>query len=70
MNWFENPRHPIWSIVRLSILMVTLCAVLFVTATNFDYTEIRTIIATFIGAAGTEGAVSRLLVEKAKTNRP
>jgi hypothetical protein len=50
--------------------MVTLCAVLFVTATNFDYTEIRTIIATFIGAAGTEGAVSRLLVEKAKTNRP
>lgn len=48
--------HPVWPILRLGILMLTLTVILKLTASSFDYTEIRTIIAMFITFAGFEGA--------------
>jgi hypothetical protein len=48
-------RHPVWSLIRLTILMGTLTLILWFTASKFDYTEIRTICGMFIAAAGLEG---------------
>ena len=50
-------EHVIWSLLRVAILMAALTAILFLTASNFDATEIRTIVLTFLFAAGTEGTI-------------
>lgn len=50
-----QPAHPVWSILRLAVVMAALTAILFVTANKFDDTEIRTIIYVFLFAAGVEG---------------
>ncbi|MAH50412.1 hypothetical protein CMI37_31615 [Candidatus Pacearchaeota archaeon] len=47
-------RHPVWSLARLVVLMATMCIVLKLNATNFDETELRSIIVVFIAAAGLE----------------
>ena len=62
MAWPSND-HPIWALIRLSILMLTLSGVLWLTATDFDVTEVRTIITIFLIYTGAEGglhAVRRL----------
>jgi hypothetical protein len=48
------------SIMRLVILMVTLCVILWINATVFDATEIRTLVLFFLGAAGLEGGTGYL----------
>ncbi len=53
----SDPNHPIWPIVRLTILMTALTITLWLTASNFDYTEIRTIIITFLFAGTSEGVL-------------
>lgn len=53
----KNPNHPIWGIIRLAVLMVSLVIVLWMNATNFDETELRSIVIVFLVAAGSEGAV-------------
>lgn len=52
---FADPGHPIWRLMRLVILMVTLCTVLYFSASKFDYTEVQSIILIFAAMAGIEG---------------
>lgn len=56
----HDPKHPIWAIVRTTIMLIALVVVLWVNASNFDATEIRTIIAMFLAAIGAETATKFL----------
>ena len=56
----NDPHHPAWSLIRLGMLLIAMTTVLWLTASNFDYTEIRAIIATFLAAASGEGIVRAL----------
>ncbi len=55
-----SPTHPIWAIIRLTVLMIAMVFVLWLNATKFDHTEIRSIIAVFIAAATGEGILARV----------
>lgn len=57
---YHNPKHPLWSFLRLVVLMLALTITLWLNAQHFDETELRTIIWMFIGAAGIEGGVQAL----------
>lgn len=48
-------NHPIWSLIRLTILMTALCIILYINATRFDETELRSILWMFLAVAGLEG---------------
>ena len=54
MNW-PPPEHPLWRLLRLVVLMVSLYMILKLTASSFDHTEIRTLVWAFVTAAGLEG---------------
>ena len=51
-----SESHPIWGIIRLSIIMSSLTAVLYLNASEFDATELKTIITMFVVAGGAEWA--------------
>lgn len=51
----KEATHPIWPIIRLVVIMVGLTAVLYLTANNFDSTELKTIITMFLIGSGVEG---------------
>ena len=53
-------NHPGWAILRLIVVMVTLVTVLCLTASRFDDTELKTILAMFMAVAGAEGITSVL----------
>ena len=54
---FGKPaNHPVWGFARLVMVMITLSATLFMTATHFDKTEVQSIILLFLVAAGVESA--------------
>ena len=55
MGDLSNPRHPIWAFSRLTVVMISLVVTLWANASNFDSTELKTIITMFLIAAGTEG---------------
>ena len=55
MTELQHSDHPIWSLIRLTILMIALTTILYFTANKFDETEIRTIITMFLITAGMEG---------------
>jgi hypothetical protein len=59
----KNADHPIWPILRTTILMVSLAFILWLTAEKYDITELRTIIGMFMAAIGAE-AVPRLMQKK------
>ena len=52
-----DPKHPIWSIVRLTVMMTALTTILYLTASKFDATELRTIVMTFVAGLGIEGGI-------------
>lgn len=52
----NDPKHPIWAIIRTGILLLALIVVLWVNASNFDGTELKTIVAMFLAAIGAEAA--------------
>jgi len=52
--------HPIWSILRLVVLLVSMFGVLYINASNFDRTEIVSIVQLFIMAVGIEGGAKGL----------
>ena len=56
----HDSSHPIWAIIRTAVLLLALVVVLWLNATNFDDTEIRTIIAMFLAAIGAETATKIL----------
>lgn len=60
INNLGDAKHPIWALARLLILMVTLSFVLWLNASHFDETELRSIIWVFLAAAGVEGGVQTL----------
>jgi hypothetical protein len=57
---FHSAKHPFWGIARLFIFMLALVCVLYLNASHFDVTEIKTIITMFIIAAGAEGVTGFL----------
>lgn len=52
--------HPVWGLSRLAVLLITLTGILYLSANNFDKTELYTIIVVMAGAAVAEGASSAL----------
>ncbi|ANS03317.1 hypothetical protein [uncultured Mediterranean phage uvDeep-CGR2-KM19-C37] len=56
----HDPTHPMWPIVRLTVLMATLVTVLWMNAASFDGNEIATLVATFVAAASVESAIKRV----------
>ncbi|MDH3505417.1 MAG: hypothetical protein OEM58_12935 [Nitrospirota bacterium] len=55
-----SATHPLWALIRLGMLLVTMIIVLWLSASNFDYTEWRAIIAVFATSAGAEGVLARV----------
>ncbi len=51
----SDPTHPLWSLLRLLIIMTALTVILVLVAEKFDKTEIQTLIGMFMVAAGIEG---------------
>lgn len=51
----HDPKHPIWPILRLAVMMSALTAVLYFTAQHFDETELRTLIGMFLAGSLAEG---------------
>lgn len=49
-----GPNHPIWALIRLTILMTTLTVVLYINASHFDETEWRSIVAMLLAGLGIE----------------
>lgn len=47
--------HPVWGLSRLAVLLVTLTGILYLSANNFDKTELYTIIVVMVGAAAAGG---------------
>jgi hypothetical protein len=66
MGKLSEPTHPLWSLIRLSILMLSLVFVLWMNASSFDKTEIQTIVTMFMVAAGVEGASQFVRSNKGK----
>jgi hypothetical protein len=58
MNNISSPSHPLWSILRLTILMMVLTCILYFNASDFDATEIKTLTQYFLAAASLEGGVA------------
>lgn len=56
----KDPSHPIWSLLRLLIMMLALIVVLWMNAEKFDKTEVQTIITMFLIGAGAEGVTQYL----------
>lgn len=57
-------NHPVWSLIRLTILMIALCVILYINATRFDETELRSILMMFLAVAGLEGFTHILAKKK------
>lgn len=55
---FHNNNHPIWSIIRVAVIMMALLAILALTAQHFDSTEVKTLVWTFAAIAGLEGGIN------------
>ena len=52
----HDPRHPLWSFLRLMVVLVSLTLILVVQASEFDNTELNTIGLMFVTMATYEGA--------------
>lgn len=55
--------HPVWNLLRLVVIMTTLYAVLKMNASNFDFTEIKSVIMMFFAMLGAEG-ITALIPKK------
>ena len=53
--------HPIWGLIRLTVIMVTLVVVLFLTASQFDKTELQTILICFLTTAVGETVINKVM---------
>ena len=56
----NDPSHPIWSLIRLAVLMTALVIVLWLQASSFDSNEIITLVAVFVAASTIEGAIKKM----------
>jgi len=64
----KDPSHPLWSITRLVIYMGALTFLLWLNASNFDVTELRTIVLMFLagGIAAGIGQIINVVRKKEK----
>lgn len=51
----KDSDHPIWPLIRMSLILGTLIFVLWMNASHFDDTEIKTILTMFLALLGAEG---------------
>ena len=56
----HDAKHPIWAIIRTTVMLIALVIVLWLNASHFDDTEIRTIVAMFLAAIGAETATKMM----------
>lgn len=59
----HDQNHPIWPILRMALILGTLVFVLWMNASHFDETEIKTILTMFFTLLGAEG-IARTLAGK------
>jgi hypothetical protein len=52
---FSDAGHPVWKLARLGVVMVSLTAILWLNATNFDRTELTSIVEMFLLLGSGEG---------------
>ncbi len=67
MNLNLKPGSAGWSVIRTIVVLVFVSFVLWMNASNFDETEVKTILWTALGLAGLETGA---LISKNKTNNP
>jgi len=58
-KWYHDGYHPIWSCIRLALLLGVMFAVLYTTASNFDETELKAIGMIALGMAAGEVMLPR-----------
>lgn len=63
----KSPDYPGIGLARLVLVMMTLTATLYMTATNFDKTELRVIVGLFLTAAGAEGVTGMFWKKRVKS---
>lgn len=51
----NDKNHPIWPLLRLVVMMASLTALLWLNASHFDATEVKTIIGMLIANVAAEG---------------
>ena len=56
----HDAKYPIWAIIRTTVMLIALVIVLWLNASHFDDTEIRTIVAMFLAAIGAETATKMM----------
>ena len=62
----NSPGHPFWAVLRFALLMTAMCVTLWLTASDFDATEVRTIATMFLAAGATEGGVQLIRMFQGK----
>ena len=64
-NPIHNSTHPVWSLLRLVVMVTGLTLVLWLSASEFDNTELQTIIGMFLIGGAAEGlpAVARMFTK-------
>jgi hypothetical protein len=55
MSGMPSSDHPLWPLIRIAIYMAALLGTLYFNASQFDATEIKSLVTMFLVAAGTEG---------------
>ena len=63
----NSADYPSIGLARLALVMMTLTATLYMTATNFDKTELRVIVGLFLTAAGAEGITGMFWKKRVKS---
>lgn len=63
----SDGNHPIWNIIRLTVMMIALSVILYINASAFDQTEVKTIIFAFI--AGGMGVGMESLVRALRAGK-
>jgi len=63
----KSPDYPAVGLARIVLVMLTLTATLYMTATNFDKTELRVIVGLFLTAAGAEGVTGMFWKKRVKS---
>lgn len=58
----NDPLHPIWSLIRLSLVLLFLWGVLYFNASTFDETELKVLL--YTGAALVLGEIGQKKVVK------
>lgn len=70
---WKDPDHPVWKLlassviplIRTVVVLIVLALVLWMNASHFDETEIKTVITMFIAILGAEGVTNAFSKAKA-----